>query len=147
MIIGNKIPIVGISALLMSCQINRVPPVFEARPECPRNPPFVVIAGSRGAGNSPTNLNVNPDQVQVREGCPFEIRFTNNAGNRTVPNGSLVATYTSEREGFWLLNPGQNQSPIRIIPPAGTARDEPYKYTIFVSGLGIIDPRARVIER
>ena len=78
-----------------------------------------------------TFVRINPDTVKVRQGCPFTI---NNPGNHTITTTSTTS---------WLQG-GPINGDLQLGPATGLGG--PFKYTIEVQGIGVLDPRAFVIK-
>jgi hypothetical protein len=115
--------VLGSLLFLGSCDLFG-PAVF-----CAQRHVNVIVKG--GSESQPTSLKVSPGQIDVKQGCSFEIWF---------PAGESVKTSSGKA---WLTKGLTGSSPIIVTVPDA----EPlgvYKYDLEVDGFGLLDPRARV---
>ncbi len=94
-------------------------------------PRHVNLTTNSGTENAPTILQIKPDTIVVKDGCPFDIKFQ---AGRTVSTKSNQA---------WLTKGETTVSPIKFDVPDGQA-PLTYKYEVIVKEFGTLDPRARV---
>ena len=99
---------------------------------CPPAPSTILTAANGKSTAAPSSINITKDTVDVEDGCPFVIK---NPQNHEIS--------TTSGEG-WLWHIPTNDD-ITLTPPLGTPEGVEYKYTIIVTDLGELDPRARVI--
>lgn len=90
--------------------------------------------GNNGNGRGPTFIQVKPDTVKIKSGCSFVI---NNPGG--------VEFFTASATP-WLDHPAPTKEAKLSLGPAVGAEGVVLKYEVTVTGIGSLDPRARVIR-
>ena len=101
----------------------------------------LVAKDANKGGDNPggtTKISIRPDTVKIVEGCRFTI---NNPGGHEI---SMVKKTT----GAWLdVEPTKDdlRSEVSVKTDPGSDEEELFEYTIIVTGMGELDPRARVL--
>ena len=90
-----------------------------------------TLVAKDGYPGGQTMISIQPDTVHVKEGCDFIIL---NPGNHRISTDGGSATW---------LNGGPTTTDLQLGPaPSGLGI---FKYEIKVDGIGLLDPRARVL--
>jgi hypothetical protein len=92
---------------------------------------------NENSGQGKSYLEVVPDTVTVKQGCPFTLKN---------PGGHSVSTRGANKEQ-WLLKPA-SVTEITFDVPDNLVPDNVewkiFKYTVDVENIGQLDPRARI---
>ena len=100
---------------------------------CPPAPTTVLTAVDAKSTNAPSFVRVSRDTVAINKGCDFVIKNTQGHEIETVPENNT--------DGW--LRAGPVNTDITLRAPADAAEGD-HKFTIIVTGIGQLDPRARV---
>jgi hypothetical protein len=105
---------------------------------CARVSATLVAKDANKGGSNPrgtTKISIKPDTVKVKEGCPFVINNPGNHEIRMVPNNAAAT---------W-LDSGPTKGDLSSNNAVKTGGADLFKYKIIVTGVGELDPRARVL--